>query len=206
MNAIYTECKELPNSIKSALRSVGYNRNDISIEAREEMSLASPPAFEGSRGFTCVIDLASGQHRIEHGSWGGRNPFEHHAVDCDENLYPMKAGVAILQGESGGRGCFAHLYLHPDNMCKFLPAVPTLTATKARKVVSTLPRRLARVLEKLHIECEWGDEWVACNDCGKLLRTQPDSMWWKPSFYCDENGAHCRIAHNMFGFVGCNHT
>ena len=77
---------------------------------------------------------------------------------------------------------------------------------KERKVVSTLPRRLARVLEKLHIECEWGDEWVACNDCGKLLRTQPDSMWWKPSFYCDENGAHCRIAHNMFGFVGCNHT
>ena len=134
MNAIYTECKELPNSIKSALRSVGYNRNDISIEAREEISLASPPAFEGSRGFTCVIDLASGQHRIEHGSWGGRNPFEHHAVDCDENLYPMKAGVAILQGESGGRGCFAHLYLHPDNMCKFLPAVPTLTAKQAKVI------------------------------------------------------------------------
>jgi len=60
------------------------------------------------------------------------------------------------------------------------------------KVISTLPSRLARVLEKLHIECEWGDEWVACYDCGKLLRTQPDSMWWIPSFHCDDNGAHCK--------------
>jgi hypothetical protein len=134
MNAIYTECKDLPESIKSALRSVGYNRTDISIEARDEMSFASPPAFEGSRGFTLVVNLTTGQCQVEHGSWGGANMFERRAVDCDETLYPMRPGIAVIQGESGGRGCFAHLYLHPDNVCKFLPAVPTLTAKQAAVV------------------------------------------------------------------------
>jgi hypothetical protein len=63
--------------------------------------------------------------------------------------------------------------------------------TRERKVISTLPSRLARVLERLGVECEWSDEWITCYDCGKLLRTQPDCMWWKPSFTYDDNGAYC---------------
>jgi len=124
---MFVETKELPECLKSALRSVDYNRTDISLEAREELSLSSSPAFEGSRGFTVIVDLAAGHFRAEYGSWGGANMFEKKAVDNDESTYPMKPGIAVIKGESGGRGCFAHLYLHPDNIIKFLPAITTLT-------------------------------------------------------------------------------
>jgi hypothetical protein len=63
--------------------------------------------------------------------------------------------------------------------------------TRDMRTVSNLPSRLARVLERLGVESEWSDEWITCYDCGKLLRTQPDSMWWKPSFTYDDNGAYC---------------
>jgi hypothetical protein len=65
--------------------------------------------------------------------------------------------------------------------------------TKERVLVSKIPSRLARVLGKLGVDVEWCDEWVECYDCGKLIRTQPDSMWWEPSFTCDDNSAHCLL-------------
>ena len=40
-------------------------------------------------------------------------------------------------------------------------------------------------------EVEWEDEYSACYDCGKLVRTESDSMWWKPTFTLDDNGIHC---------------
>ena len=62
-----------------------------------------------------------------------------------------------------------------------------------RKVISDLPERLGRLFEKMGIETEWSDEWAACSDCQKLVRTQPDSYFWKPSFTFDESeGFFCR--------------
>ena len=63
---------------------------------------------------------------------------------------------------------------------------------KERVIVSDLPERVSKIFEKLGVECEWSDEWCECYDCGKLLRTQPDNWFWKPSFTLDDNGAHCR--------------
>jgi hypothetical protein len=42
--------------------------------------------------------------------------------------------------------------------------------------------RLARILEKLGFELEWEDEWTTCGNCGKAVRTQPDSYSWTPSY------------------------
>jgi hypothetical protein len=57
-----------------------------------------------------------------------------------------------------------------------------------------LPERLAKIFEKLGFECEWSDEWHACDECCRLVRQQPDSYSWKPSYallnecevYCHE--------------------
>lgn len=45
-----------------------------------------------------------------------------------------------------------------------------------------LPERLAKIFEKLGFEIEWSDEWQTCDDCNKLVRHQPDSYGWKPSY------------------------
>jgi hypothetical protein len=42
--------------------------------------------------------------------------------------------------------------------------------------------RLCDLLEKLGVEIEWGDEWVQCAQCGKLVRTSPDSYGWQESY------------------------
>lgn len=46
---------------------------------------------------------------------------------------------------------------------------------------------LGRALELLGCELEWEDEWTTCNDCGKLVRTSPDSYSWTRS-YCELEG------------------
>jgi hypothetical protein len=61
-----------------------------------------------------------------------------------------------------------------------------------RVTISNLPERISKIFEKMGIPCEWSDEWVECYDCGKLIRTEPDSMWWTPSYTLDDNGAHCK--------------
>jgi hypothetical protein len=147
---MFVETKELPVCLKDALHNVGYNRFDISLDAREEVSLASPPSFEGSRGFTVIVDLVSGNFRVAHGSWGGANMFCKTAVDNDEANYPMTSGVAVIKGESGGRGCFANLYLHPDNIVKFLPAMPTLT--KGQKDILYIYDSLKSAYRKAELE------------------------------------------------------
>jgi hypothetical protein len=42
--------------------------------------------------------------------------------------------------------------------------------------------RLARILERLGFELEWEDEWATCHECGKAVRTKPDSYGWT-SYY-----------------------
>ena len=32
------------------------------------------------------------------------------------------------------------------------------------------------------VELEWSDEWTGCGDCGKAVRTQPDSYQWEPYY------------------------
>lgn len=52
--------------------------------------------------------------------------------------------------------------------------------------------RIAKLAESAGYECEWSDEWTACSDCGKLLRTQPDSYGWRPQYADGEGEILCR--------------
>ena len=70
-----------------------------------------------------------------------------------------------------------------------------------RSTISDVPSRIAKLFEKLGIPTEWSDEWVECSQCGKLVRSQPDSMSWEPSYtmvdgelWCHEcNSEHTEI-------------
>jgi len=44
------------------------------------------------------------------------------------------------------------------------------------------PRDIGNLLEKAGFEIEWSDEWTTCEDCGKALRTSPNSYDWQPSY------------------------
>jgi hypothetical protein len=44
-------------------------------------------------------------------------------------------------------------------------------------------REVTDILERAGYELEWSDEWSTCSDCGKALRTSPDSYGWQPSYF-----------------------
>lgn len=52
--------------------------------------------------------------------------------------------------------------------------------TQTRVEISDIPVRLGRAFARLGIPCEWSDEWTTCGECGRLVRTQADSMSWVP--------------------------
>ena len=62
---------------------------------------------------------------------------------------------------------------------------------RERVVTSTLPKRVAELLEKLGVSIEWEDEWSECSDCGKLVRTSADSYSWQPSYVCGDGELLC---------------
>ncbi len=61
-------------------------------------------------------------------------------------------------------------------------ACGAITETQ-RVVVSNLPSRLGTIFEKMGLDVHWSDEWTSCGDCGKVVRTSPDSMSWTPSYW-----------------------
>lgn len=46
-------------------------------------------------------------------------------------------------------------------------------------------------LENLGFMCEWQDEWATCSECGKAIRTQPDSYSWQPAYEVGEGELLC---------------
>jgi hypothetical protein len=53
-----------------------------------------------------------------------------------------------------------------------------------------LPEKVGKLLERAGFECEWSDEWDVC-DCGKAVRTSPDSHFWKRYFVVMDDGTRC---------------
>lgn len=49
-------------------------------------------------------------------------------------------------------------------------------------VYNDIPGRLAHVFERMGFEVEWSDEWTGCSECGKAIRTQPNSYSWTRSY------------------------
>lgn len=117
---IHSKVKDLPECIQSALKSVGYGRADIRIDAAEK---TDPGAASGSgqKAFCIIINMATGEVKEMFGSWGGQNLFNaDNQVDNDRSLYDIPSGYAVIKGSIGGQ-VYAYMTVHPDNIVKYLP-------------------------------------------------------------------------------------
>jgi hypothetical protein len=56
---------------------------------------------------------------------------------------------------------------------------------------NNIPRDIFIYLEKRGISCEWEDEWISCEECGKLFRCVPDSYGWEMCGVISEGSALC---------------
>ena len=59
------------------------------------------------------------------------------------------------------------------------------------ETLDVTPKRLARALEKIGVELAWSDCVDTCDDCNKLLNTNPHSYGWQPRYVCSEYGTCC---------------
>jgi hypothetical protein len=66
-------------------------------------------------------------------------------------------------------------------------------ASNSRVVISDLPSRLCNIFEKMGVNVEWSDEVSSCSDCGKMIRTSPDSYSWQPNFVVGDGEILCCV-------------
>lgn len=133
---VYVAVKDLPDFFRKPLREVSYGRKDIEVRQGSKYE-ASFPADDGCKAFTCVINMASGQYKVEWGSWGGANMFNpRNPVDLDRTPRSIPTNGAVLQGERcGGRPVYASITVRPDAMNKLIEA-PTEVTLDERKALN----------------------------------------------------------------------
>jgi len=119
---MYVPVKTLPDSIRAALRSVGYGGKDIDVEVSE--TFQAPGSYgAGHRGRVLVVELATGRTQYAQGSYGGDNPFSTSPVDSYEKS-PLPPGFAAL---TSGHQKIWHLHLNPANAAAWLPGPPEVS-------------------------------------------------------------------------------
>jgi hypothetical protein len=125
---MYVSVKELAEGIQRALKNVGYGAQDIQVVPAETVSPNSE-ASKGSRGFTTLVNVATGQSKAFTGSWGGGNMFTQTVVDDSRESLPMPESGVVIKGSMGYPRTFATIYVHPAMMGKFLPSGNEETTT-----------------------------------------------------------------------------
>lgn len=124
--------KELPPSLRAALKSVGFRRSDITVTPVETIQMSGAYG-KGYRAFIVLVNLATGKHDVKYGSWGGANMFTQSAVDTDRKEYPIPPNGAAIKGqEGGGRPTMASIYVNPQAIAAMLPATEKLTDEEKR--------------------------------------------------------------------------
>lgn len=120
---IYVSTKELPESVRRALKEIGYGKTDIGLKASETVSVGQGGG-DGRRSFYAIVSLdGSVAHKVEYGSWGGANPFEAKRVDRDQQSHPIVPGYAVIVGsEANGTKVYCTMHVHPSNFAPLLPA------------------------------------------------------------------------------------
>jgi len=117
---IHVAVRDLPDSIRRALKRIRYGRRDIEVIYDTKYSVST--AFEGNRALAYTVDLRTGRITdSQRGSWGGPNPYEDRAIDRRDQSFPVPSGSAVIAGEVGGRGNFLRLYVRPDDVDKIMP-------------------------------------------------------------------------------------
>jgi hypothetical protein len=64
-------------------------------------------------------------------------------------------------------------------------------ASRTHILFDATPKRLGKALEKFGIELAWSDCCDSCDNCGKLVNTNPHCYGWQPRYTCSEDGTTC---------------
>jgi hypothetical protein len=125
---IHVETKTLPDSLRDALRALGYFGRDIDVTVAA--SFRPSGAFgDGYRAVCSVVNLSTGERKAEIGSWGGANMFEAKPVDHADGL-TLPPGYAAIHGSIGYKGLSA-LGHPPRERRAFSPGTPEPVPTRA---------------------------------------------------------------------------
>ena len=121
-NGTYVKVNTLPESVRAALRDLGYAKQDIEIRAKETVNVGSGGS-QGRRSYFALLSLdGHTTHRISYGDWGGSNPFSCKQADNDFSDHNILPGFAVLYGSEANRtSVYATLIVHPSNLTPFLP-------------------------------------------------------------------------------------
>ena len=121
--------QDLPDSLRRVLRELKYGRRDIRIESRSTFSFGGAGG-DGYRDFTAVVNMETGAHKIERGSWGGANAWSRPGlVDSDAGNHPIPDNGAVIKGtEGGGHPTYAYIIVGPQNVAQLIPERTELPA------------------------------------------------------------------------------
>lgn len=121
---LFVRVKTLPDSVQSALKAVNFGSEGVCLEASESIS-PSVAGGKGQKGYCIILNMATGERKEMFGSWGGSNLFNpNNQVDLDTKSYTILPGFAVIKGSIGEK-TYATVYIHPDNMVKYLPITDT---------------------------------------------------------------------------------
>lgn len=124
MATIHVETRDLPQTVRDVLKELKYGRRDIPVDVGATFSISNSGG-SGQKAFWSIVNLATGRHHIEWGSWGGSNMFNtRNPVDLDTGLKPLPPGAVVIKGHIGDGPTYARIIAHPDN-------VPLLSAPKS---------------------------------------------------------------------------
>ena len=124
---MHIKVKDLPSTLQAALKSCGYARADIGVEAKDNYTMQCRTSGAGRRGFTMAVDLATGKSETVTGSWGGANMFNPgNSVDLDDTRRPLPPNFAVVHG-SEGDGVRAYVEVNPQTLIPLLPATAELS-------------------------------------------------------------------------------
>ena len=114
---IHVSVSELPDTVRDVLKELGYGRRDIGIEISSTFTISSASG-SGQRAFWCIVNIATGKHHIEWGSWGGANMFsQKNPVDMDTSPRQLPPGAVVIEGsQGGGQPTYATIIAHPENL------------------------------------------------------------------------------------------
>jgi hypothetical protein len=125
--ATHVEVKNLPDSVRKALKAVGYGSRDIKVEATPSVSLQGVGG-EGYRDFAVILDLVSGASETFEGSWGGASSGSSpNLVDSDTRKHNIPMNGAVIKGSKSSGPVYAVLYVNPGNMPTFVGTKVELT-------------------------------------------------------------------------------
>ncbi len=123
---IHVPLKELPSSLRDALKRVNYHAQDVGVVAQDKV-IPNPYAGEGQKGFVLVIDINTGKSRDLPGGWGGANYNDPREIDFAGKAVSIPAGGAIIIGTEGHPRTMATIYVNPEMIAAMLPAGPEVS-------------------------------------------------------------------------------